>query len=423
MESDLPREPFTSDLDKLVNTVFWTSSGFFFIGFLIPIIARVNMNATGTQVGLLTSAIVIGYMISSSFVGIIVDRVKSRKGLILIGSFGRGNAYLLIYTSIIFNYLPFLMIGCFTLGLMAGFFWVPVDTLIAEKSNKDNRSQAYGKKDSANAKGQLVGALIGFSFFLGVSLLTSNPSIIYLPILLYGVANYIGGFKFRKNVDESVKYYSEEELQEFRDQSRNGRNVNFPTKMLIGIIFLFVVVLISNINGNLAKPFLNIYLLENINDNIFIVVMVYFPSGILAALLAPKLGAIVDNFKPSIGIPVASVLGALVTWLLINTTFIWLFAILLLFDLAIVMAAGLMFMNFLSRINLENRGKIMGISAFFTNLGAATGPILGGLVWDSFGPKSPFMLSILVELCLIPLYLIVVHYLLPFLAENYEKKN
>ena len=49
--------------------------------------------------------------------------------------------------------------------------------------------------------------------------------------------------------------------------------------------------------------------------------------------------------------------------------------------------------------------------------------ILGGFVWDISGPKAPFIVSIYVELCLIPLYLIVIYLLLPHVAEAYDKEN
>ena len=55
--------------------------------------------------------------------------------------------------------------------------------------------------------------------------------------------------------------------------------------------------------------------------------------------------------------------------------------------------------------------------------GSIIGPILGGIVWDVSGPKAPFIVSIFVELCLIPLYFIVVHLLLPHVAETYEKNE
>jgi MFS family permease len=89
-----------------------------------------------------------------------------------------------------------------------------------------------------------------------------------------------------------------------------------------------------------------------------------------------------------------------------------------------MMASGLIFQNLLSRISVKNRGKTIGSGEFFQFLGSVIGPILGGFVWDFYGSSYPFRISIFVELSLIPLYLAVVYYLIPHLAETYEiKKN
>jgi MFS family permease len=95
----------------------------------------------------------------------------------------------------------------------------------------------------------------------------------------------------------------------------------------------------------------------------------------------------------------------------------------LLIDLTIVISAGLIFQNLVSRITIEHRGKILGTGEFFGFMGNVIGPILGGIVWDFMGSKFPFIISIYVELSLIPLYLLVVYFLLPHLAETYDEKN
>ncbi len=55
--------------------------------------------------------------------------------------------------------------------------------------------------------------------------------------------------------------------------------------------------------------------------------------------------------------------------------------------------------------------------------GKTIGPITGGIFWDSVGPTAPFIISIFVELLLIPLYLLVVKILTPHVAESYEKSE
>jgi len=411
---------FTPDFNNMLKIVILNSLGFFFIGFLIPITARYNMAATAIQISLLVSFQVLGRIFSGTLTGFLTDRVKSRKRLVLIGSIGRGISYFIIYIAIILNSLILLGMGTFTLGFMAGVFWVPFNTLIAEKSNKDNRSEAYGKRDSSNAIGQMIGGVIGFILLMILGYFTLNPFLLYASIPLFGVANFIAGIKFNLNVDESIKFRkSSDHLTTplIKDSKENPPNL--AGFILLGSIFLMSVLFLSSINGSIAKPFLNIYVIETIESNVQLVTWAYLPAGIVATLLAPKLGMFMDKLRPAIGIAITSILGALVTWLLINSANIWIFTFLLLIDLTIGIAAGLIFQNLLSRISLKNRGKILGSGEFFQFLGSFIGPLLGGIVWDFIGPSYPFIISIFVELSLIPLYLVVVYYLIPHIAETY----
>ncbi|MFX1455582.1 MAG: MFS transporter, partial [Promethearchaeota archaeon] len=231
------------------------------------------------------------------------------------------------------------------------------------------------------------------------------------------------GIIFYRKVDESIK---------FSDENENNSDINTDEilyekkrsrSMVIGTILLLILLFLSSINGNIARPFLNIYVIENIESNVNLVLWAYLPMGLVATLLAPRLGSFIDKLRPSIGISITWSLGSLLTWLLINATNIWVFSVIMLFDLAIGMSAGLIFQNFYSRISTEHRGKIFGVGDLFAFLGNVIGPILGGMVWDLISPQFPFIISIFVELSLIPLYLIAVHLLIPHMAESYEFKK
>lgn len=420
LKRELDSTRFTPDFNDMLKIVILNSLGFFFIGFLIPITARYDMVATAIQISLIVSFQVLGRTVSGTLTGFITDRVKSRKKLVLIGSVGRGISYFIIYIAIILNSLILLGMGTFTLGFMAGVFWVPFNTLIAEKSNKDNRSEAYGKRDSANAIGQMIGGIIGFILLMLLGYFTANRFLLYASIPVFGIANFIAGIKFNLKVDESIKFRESSNYLAnplLKDNKENHHKLVGP--ILLGSIFLMSVLFLSNINASIAKPFLNIYVIETIESNVQLVTWAYLPAGIVATLLAPKLGILMDKLRPAIGITMTSLLGALVTWLLINSPNIWIFTFLLLIDLTIGISAGLIFQNLLSRISLKNRGKILGSGEFFQFLGSFIGPLLGGIVWDFISKSYPFIISIFVELSLIPLYLIVVYYLIPHLAETY----
>ncbi|TFF63515.1 MAG: MFS transporter [Promethearchaeota archaeon] len=417
------KDRFTSDFNDMLKIVILNSFGFFYIGFLVPIIARVYMGASGLEISLLVAFQVLGRTISGAITGIITDKVKSRSKLILIGSLGRAVSYFLIYFAIFFNSIVFLGIGTFALGYMAGVFWVPFNTLIAEKSNKENRSQAYGKRNSYNAIGQVIGTLIGFGLS-GIFLVTNNSLLIYISIPIYGIANIFAGIIFDRKVDESIIFEEIDPKKENRDSIEDSKKLkNLNWGLLIGVGFLMFVLLLSSINASIAKPFLNIYIIENIEPNIILAMLAYLPAGVIATLFAPKLGEIVDSIHPFIGIMVTSTLGALTTWFLINTYNLWIFSLFLLFDMAISISAGLIFQNLLSRISRIYRGKALGIGDFFMFLGNFIGPILGGITWDLFGQKFPFIISIFVELSLIPFYALVIYLLLPNLAEKFEAEK
>ena len=424
LKKEIDSNRFTPDFNHMLKIVILNSLGFFFIGFLVPIIARYNMSATAIQISLIVSFQVLGRTISGTITGFLTDRMKSRKKLVLIGSIGRGTSYFIIYSALILNSIILLGIGTFALGFMAGVFWVPFNTLIAEKSNKDNRSEAYGKRNSSNAIGQMIGGVIGFILLMILEFFTSNPFLLYASIPIFGIANFYAGFKFNREVDESIKFNEpSDNLTNPLIKKNKEKHAKLAGPLILGSFFLMSVLFLSNINGSIAKPFLNIFVIETIESNIQLVTWAYLPAGIVATLLAPKLGKLVDKFRPAIGITVTSTLGALVTWFLINSPNIWVFSLLLLIDMTIMIASGLIFQNLLSRISLKNRGKMLGSGEFFQFLGSVIGPILGGVVWDFYGPTYPFIISIFVELSLIPLYLLVVYYLIPHLAETYALKK
>ena len=412
---------YTEDFKFMVNIVIFNSMGFFFFNFLIPIVARINMNSSAMEVGIIISLITIGLIMSSTFVGFLADRTSSKRKLIMIGSFGRATAYFVIYIAIVLNSLVLLGIGTLTLGFLAGFFWIPLDTLVAQKSSKDHRSHAYGKKDSAGAKGQVIGAVIGFGIFYGLSAINANPFFLYSAFLLYGIMNLVAGILFYTKVDESITFYDDtNQTNEISIDSPNNTSTKISKIVMIGLIILSCVILLSSVNHSLARPFLNVYILENITDEMGFVILAYFPTALLATFLAPKLGKVADKIPPAIGIPILASLGALMTLLLISTTNLWVFTGLLLLDLTIGLSAGLIFINLMSRINIQHRGKIMGLSSFFSNLGQSIGPILGGFVYDILGPTSPFIISIFVELLMIPLYLLLIKILIPYAEETYS---
>ncbi|MFX1363698.1 MAG: MFS transporter [Promethearchaeota archaeon] len=423
----------TPDFVPMIRIVFWNSLGFFFFQFLIPYVTAQLLEASGTEMGLTFASQTIGGLISTPIVGYLTDKV-SKKLLVLIGSFGRAACYILLFFGILFSSLLTFAIGLFVLGFFVGFFWSPLNALIAEKSHKTFRSSAFGKQGGMLGKGNLVGSIISFLIFgFANYYIPENLIIVYSPLILFAVANIYAGIVFNKNVDINLTH------ENHMSQLNLNNEILIETKVettqtyltlsigfILGFLLLVIAFMASSANQTIAPPFFQRYLIDELDvTDPVLVMIIYFPSQIISLLLSPRMGKLADKINPEISIILISGFGSLVTWLIVNSTSGVVFGIILTFDSTLAWASSLVLQNLLSRISKGHRGKIFGMTQWMSFLGAIIGPIVGGLAWDHLGPQSPFIISIFIELSLIPLYITAIRILRPHMAEkiaeNYKK--
>ncbi|MHA1520963.1 MAG: MFS transporter [Promethearchaeota archaeon] len=421
--------------------LFWNSVGFFFFFFILAYATAALMDASGTEMGLIFSSMVFGALVSTPLSGYLTDK-SSKKRLILIGSFGRGVSYIILYFAIIISSLVLFGIGNFVLGFFVNLFWPPFRALVSEKSHKTKRSYAFGKMNGKMGLGNLFGSIISFTIFATTNYFMEETTPLkmvlqYFPLLLFAASNFYAGIKFQHNVDEHITIHSL-----LQDKGQNNKSVSPPVNeqndhnaqnvqnsqndphtktkkgLLTGLLFLAAASFLSAINITIADPFLQRYLIEFIEPNPTLVMLILFPSGVLSMLLSPQLGKLCDRINPSSGTAVVAIMGALFTWLLINSIGGWMFAGLLILDAGFAQAGGLISANITSRISKSYRGRVFGSIEWISRVGAIFGPILGGYFWDNHGPKYPFIISIFVEILLIIPFLIAIKYLLLHMEER-----
>lgn len=432
-KTKLRDDKITPDFVPMIRIVFWNSLGFFFFWFLIPYVSWKILGVSGTELGLAFAFQTFGGLLSSPLVGFLTDRV-SKKLLILIGSFGRGASYFVMYLGILIASLPVFTTGLFILGFFVGFFWSPLYALMSEKSHKSYRSSAFGKQGGMLGIGNLVGSILSFIIFgLANVFVPENRFIVYSPLILFTASNIYAGIIFNRQVDEYLTYEDhiggnislseiEESDKKHIKSSQNNQEISkFSFGFIIGFIVLITAFMTSNINQTIGPPFFQVYLIEDLKiDNGVIVMLIYFPSQIFSLLLSPKIGKLADKINPMIGMAIVSGFGSLITWLIINSTNGIVFSIMLLLDSTFGWAGGLILQNIISRISKGHRGKIFGISQWMSFVGAIIGPIIGGFAWDYLGHQIPFLISIFVEASLIPLYIIAIKKLKPYMAEQLD---
>ncbi|MFX0025497.1 MAG: MFS transporter [Candidatus Hermodarchaeota archaeon] len=423
----------TPDFNPMIKIIFWNSLGFFFFSFIVPHVVKQYLGFSEIELGFVWASQLLGALLSTPFVGYITDKM-SKKLLVLVGSFGRGIGYLLMYVAIIFYSLYIFAIGLFILGFFVGFFWSPLDTLISEKSHKKNRSYAFGKRGGMMGMGNLVGSIISFLIFgLTIYLIPENIYLVYSPLILFGASNLYAGIVFNRDVDESLTFKDHiTNLGIIREDSFSIPQINdsnseikLKSKMsyifVLGFVVLMFAFLTTNMNQMIATPYLQPYLNDDLNVvDPPIVMLILFPSQVIALLIAPKLGKLADKINPIIGITIISSFGSLITWLIINSTTGWIFSLILILDSTFAWGGMLVLQNVLSRISKSHRGKVFGVSQWISILGAIIGPIIGGIVYVIFGSFAPFLISIFIELSIIPFYIIAIRLLKPYMAEKVE---
>ena len=244
-------------------------------------------------------------------------------------------------------------------------------------------------------------------------MLTKNEIQFFEPYLETTYDDYISSLNIEGNPTILSNLNDDIPKSELKSNNNNGRSI----KLYLGFLIFMIAFMFTSINQTLSYPFLQGYLIENFVQNPILIMAVYFPSEMIAQLLAPKLGILADRLNPRLTILITGSLGAFITWFLINSPSAWIFGLLLVFDTMFAWLGMLILQNFLSRFSTTHRGKIFGIRQWVSLLGGVIGPIIGGYAWV-INHKMPFIISIFVELTLIPLFILALFALKPFVAEK-----
>jgi MFS family permease len=362
------------------------------------------MNASGVALGLFPAFLTFGGLISSLFIGYLTDHVSKQK-LVMIGSFGRGLSYFGLYASIILQSLIGIYTSAFLLGLGAMLFWVPLDTIISEKSSKHHRSSAFGRRRFALGIGQVIGTVVGFTIFGLASVFTpDNVFLIFSAIPIFGFANFYAGIRFSRTVDEVKFQHPDGLINETDEENDSVKSESSSHYYVLGLVLLFFGMILSATNAGIYRPFVLPMAFKNISSNASLISLFIFPATVIGTLIAPKLGTFGDKLNPYITIIIASEVGGFLTFFIIFSRDIWIFSLLLVFDNMIMLTSGFVFINFISRISIKHRGKIFGIISALESVGFVIGPIIGGFVWDTISSTTPFIISIIVEWSLIPFF-------------------
>lgn len=393
MREEHHKESDWAALRAVYNSAFFCSFGFFVVSFLIPIIAYGLMNASATEVALIFSMFTMGSAIFSPIAGKIA-KGQRRRSTIFLGAIVRACAYLGMAISVVLGNKYILIFNGLLWGLGAAFYRVSSNAEISERVQHENRAEAFGRREAANGRGSVIGAVIGFSIIF------SLPEFGIIAVFaIFALTNLIGGLVVIRD------------RHPHETNSKRFLSYNMQDAIGLGIVALVIAASIDTFISALLSPFVELFIIERFTGDIILVALVYLPGGILSGLFGRTMGRIADHRSKVAIVSIAVVVGALSTLALVFLPMIlsWplnLISIAILFGIGSI--TGIMAYTVMSSVfgtAYEGRaGEGFGLFEAATGLSRISAPLVGGILWDFLDPSAPFILVGFSGFILVPIY-------------------
>lgn len=340
---------------------------------IVPLYA-ISLNASTAEIGLIKGISGLGLLLLVLPAGFLVDHYGSKK-LYIVGGFLSG---LITFT------LPFVTMPLFLIVAMAihGFvnslkftslnaaFFKYLNTMGLEKAGWYKGSMSIGLTFIGPLLGAYLVQLISFKLtFIIVGLITVIPTILILLTSEKGQPSKAFDFKT----------IFKDQLIEFKVILRNKiiKHTVLIESLSTACFSCFATFIVVLIVRNYHLPAKYASLLITLEGGAFV----------LTAFLA---GSLLNKFKIStlyLGSFLLTIFGLLGVSFVDNIRLLWLSTIITGFGLGMV---NLITYSQIGKINGE-KGKIAGLLASCTGLGATFGPIIGGIIGQKFGIQAIFL--------------------------------
>ena len=387
------------DLTKLPSSLKKISLAFFIYNLswgaitpFFPLFLKTHVT-NYTEIGFLIGLFSLTAMIIKIPIGDLVDKISKEKVIMisLLNYLIIGPLYTLSTT------IPILIFTRAYHGIASVGLWVPARAFVREHSPKHLEAESMGLFTATNALALSIGPLIGaglLTLILFISPTEKNP-IIYLffipPIIAIITLFIIKTIPDKqKNTEPLTTAINEvvikdkvfeKEIIDYISEGKKGAYItilHFLFHFTVGILLMNLALTASNYNASLLQ-------IGIIYAVFYIPFTLQFIFGDLADHIGKKkilyTGAIITTF--------------FFTLLFFNNNIIYLFIFSLFVALGISMM-GPVIESYITRFGKGNDGEITGIYSSFDSLGKMSGPIVAGILSDTFkstaGLNAPFAL-------------------------------
>jgi len=338
---------------------------------IVPLFAK-DMGASYSDLGVIGFANFIPYMFIPLFVGLLLDRFN--KGILL--SLGLVLDSVSIYLLSVADSVPQVILFRTLVGVAHSFFWPPCESIISKSTSPQNRVKAISRFMAFFVAGIMIGPLVG-------SFLLEHFDVSYRMIF------QIAAFAIATSLVSSLM------LSKDKDVTHNGIISIASAKHLIKFPTVIAILLFCSVSFGVFLAILPAFMSERSisESNIELLFFVFGISRLVSLLTSSFL---MKKFLTSILLVIISISAGMLMLYYSHSVLEFSVAVLILgFGFSVYFPLTF---EIIMRKSKENVGALIGAYEATFGMGWAFGPLIIGVIANSFGSSLPYLVLSIVGL-------------------------
>ena len=331
---------------------------------VVPLFSK-DLGASYLDLGIIGFANFIPYMFIPLFVGLLLDRFN--KGLLL--SLGLVIDTLSIYLLSVADSVPQVIMFRTLVGVAHSFFWPPCESIISQSTTPQNRVKAISQFMAFFVVGLMIGPLVG-------SFLLEHFDVSYRMIF------QIAAFAIATSLVFSLML------------SKNGKTVHTGIKSITSVKHLIkfptviAILLFCSVSFGVFLAIIPAYMSERkISESNIALLFFVFGISRLVSLFASNF--LMKKFLASLLLVILSISGGMLVLFYSHSMVQFSMAVLLLgFGFSVYFPLTF---EIIMRKAKENAGALIGAYEATFGIGWAFGPLIIGVIANSFGGSVPYL--------------------------------
>jgi len=338
---------------------------------IVPLFAK-DMGASYSDLGVIGFANFIPYMFIPLFVGLLLDRFN--KGILL--SLGLVLDSVSIYLLSVADSVPQIIIFRTLVGVAHSFFWPPCESIISKSTSPQNRVKAISRFMAFFVAGIMIGPLVG-------SFLLEHFDVSYSMIF------QIAAFAIATSLVSSLM------LSKDKDVTHNGIISITSAKHLIKFPTVIAILLFCSVSFGVFLAILPAFMNERSisESNVELLFFVFGISRLVSLLTSSFL---MKKFLTNILLVIISISAGMLMLYYSHSVLEFSVAVLILgFGFSVYFPLTF---EIIMRKTKENVGALIGAYEATFGMGWAFGPLIIGVIANSFGSSIPYLILSVVGL-------------------------